>query len=171
MNEPSSLDKPRFVPAHYSDAEFASIELTHETISRFLHWAANVPVSHREMIRRKIADVANDDSLVMALCEELLRLDGVDPVRHFMLLSTLGETRNAVAVPALEKLIWHEGKTERHEGSTPGCADVSTTELLAGLQARDLLLAVTPVQDLHPVALRDDFEVREGLQRRIVVAQ
>jgi hypothetical protein len=136
MNEPFSSDKPRFVPAHYSEAEFESIELTRETISTFLHWTANVPVAHRETIRRKIAKVANDDVLVMALCDELLALDDIDPVRHFMLLSTLGETRNAVAVPALEKLIWHERKTDRHEGPTPGCADVSTTDLLAGLQAR-----------------------------------
>jgi hypothetical protein len=136
MNEPLSSDKPRFVPAHYSEANCESVVLTRETISTFLHWAANVPVAHRETIRRKIAKIANDDALVMALCDELLALDDIDPVRHFMLLSTLGETRNAVAIPALEKLIWHERKTDQHGGPTPGYKDISTTDLLAALQAR-----------------------------------
>jgi hypothetical protein len=136
MNEPLSSDKPRFVPAYYSDVDTVSVELTRETISEFLQWTAGVPISHRETIRRKIAKVANDDVLVMALCDELLALDDIDPARHFMLLSTLGETRNETAVPALEKLIWHERKTDRHKGPTPDCADVATTDLLVGLQAR-----------------------------------
>jgi hypothetical protein len=158
MNEPLSSEKPRFVPAHHSEAEFESIELTRGTISTFLHWAANVPVAHRETIRRKIAKVANDNVLVMALCADLLALDDIDRVRHFMLLSTLGETRNAIAVPALEKLVWHERKTDRHEGPTPGCADASTTDLLAGLQARAVeMIAYIGGESAHEVL----FEVLE----------
>ena len=136
MMEPLGTDKPRFVPTPSSDESFESIHLTRDTISSFLAWAAHLPIGRRDLIRRRIAQVAGDDGLVQALCDELLVLDDVDPVRHFALLSTIGETRNALALPALGKLIWHARPSNGQPHRDCGCRDASTTDLLGGLQAR-----------------------------------
>lgn len=134
---PRAGDKPRFVPLSVPRDELARVGLSSGGISAFLEWAAGVPTAYRDVIREEIARVASDDEMVAELSDEVFDLDDVDPVRHFLLLSTIGETRNPTAVPALVRFVWLERERE-DPSATEGQheADVSRAEVLEALQGR-----------------------------------
>jgi hypothetical protein len=134
--EPQGREKPRFVPQVRSREELPVVALSRETISDFLEWAAAVPTGYRDLIREEIAKVADDDALLAALCEELLATEDVDAVRQFLLLATIGETRNPRAVPSLVELIWREPEEKADSAEPADSADVASVGLLVGLQAR-----------------------------------
>ncbi len=105
MNPPEGPQPPAF-ELPIGGVPPAVVPLSTATISSFLEWAGGAPRGARDAIREEIAKVAGNNALVLTLCGELSLYAQDDPVRQLLLLSTIGETRNPIAIPALAGLIW-----------------------------------------------------------------
>jgi hypothetical protein len=108
-----------------------------DTIDEFLRWVGAVPRSHRANVRSAISSASHPE-LVSALTDALHDLPVTDLGRHLMLLSTIGELRDARAVEPLTRFIWHEGPLVVPPGSGDDAAGTATSilDFTDGLQAR-----------------------------------
>lgn len=81
--------------------------LRSDTLDAFITWAAGMPVGNVDLIRESIAAARGDDAVFERLVAELADLPVRDVGRHRVLLSTIGELRDARAVEPLSRFIWH----------------------------------------------------------------
>lgn len=107
--------------------------LAADTVDAFVTWAASVPVGEVRVVRDAIERARGDDELVERLLAELADLPVRDPGRHRVLLSTLGELRDARAVEPLARFIWHATLVAPEQGGD-GCGFEAS--LGEALQAR-----------------------------------
>ncbi|MFE9373261.1 hypothetical protein ACFYM2_26325 [Streptomyces sp. NPDC006711] len=112
--------------------------LSSGNINEFLEWAAQVPHGEAGNVRRQISrarDEALTESLLMALDEQPVP----DLGRHLILLSTIGELRDARAVPRLEAFVWSRARLFPQPNEAGGVSEDDGHSVLnfqALLQAR-----------------------------------
>lgn len=151
---------PAKPPVHVVDRpDLPPPRLGPETIDEFLVWAASVPVGEVDVVRRAIASAAASqrDELVDLLHRELWRLPVTDVSRHLVLLSTVGELRDARSAAGLADLVWFEPLVEERPGSTPGCSfEVSPTQMI---QARAVeMLSYLATEEADRLTMRVALE-------------
>lgn len=138
-----------------------------DSLEDFLEWAASVPQGAIEDVRSAIAEAAarRDESLILALTDELERLPVEDISRHMVLLATIGELRDAGVADALEKLVWHRDLVyEPYVADAQGCSFEASSDLSLRVRAAEML-AYLGTEDaaertLRIVADHDDVAVR-----------
>jgi hypothetical protein len=137
---PRSADDapPRFAGPIPQPKPPKPVSLTVQTIDAFLGWAQTVPVSQTHVITQQIAPAAGNDQIVDALAEQLLKFPVTDISRHLILLSTLGEMRNARAIQPLIRFISYTGPMfpPLPEAAQKESTFISVLDYRAVLQAR-----------------------------------
>jgi hypothetical protein len=130
-------------PAIQPFAHQSGPPLTAQTVHQFLCWAAGVPNGEVDSIKKRVA-ASDDPKLVDALIAELGERPIKDVGLYLLLLSTIGELRDARTENALVSLIWEkehlfehpEPSTairHNHEGS---CDERSVLNFEAVVQSR-----------------------------------
>ena len=116
--------------------------LSRETWDQFVTWAATVPQSHVDVVRRRIVACDRDGRVLEALLDALWKLPVVDAGRHRIILSILGEMKDERAVERLSDFVWHDGEltpTVTSNGRPRPCMfEVDGTELLQSRAAEML---------------------------------
>lgn len=129
----NGVEKPRVVERPLDYGRDRGPDLHAESIDEFLQWAGDVPAGATDMIRERIAAARGDTTVVDRLLEELWKLPVRDEVRHYLLLSTIGELRDGRAATDLVRFIWQPDEqisAVEHE-MVDGCGfGPSTAELL-----------------------------------------
>ena len=136
-------------------------QLTSKTINEFLKWAAFVPVSDVEVIRKRIAIASGEVNLAEALGKELFTLPVRDISRHGLLLSAIGELKNLQTVSFLIDFIWYKellvpfnGQPQFHQAcsfETDGdeILRAKATEMLSYIGSREAREATLDIAAKH----------------------
>jgi hypothetical protein len=110
-------------------------------------WAATVPISHVDVIQQRVSKCRGDERIVDTLLDALWKLPVVDVGRHRVILSILGELRNARALSRLEEFVWFDGELTpsmpHPKDRRPCMFESSGTELLQSRAAEMLSYLAT----------------------------
>jgi hypothetical protein len=104
------------------------------TTDAFLSWVANMPRERTLEVREAISAMTDKSAVAEVLNEQLFNLPCADVGRHLLLLSTIGELREAASIAALERFTWLR---DERIFDTPSPAQAACTFSSSGmLQAR-----------------------------------
>lgn len=93
-------------PAHAtSSPKQTPVHLEVSTIEKFVDWVSSMPVSQVPDVKKQIALVASDTTLVDAIAGKLSFQTPVSYGRQLIYLSILGEMKNEHALPALSSFV------------------------------------------------------------------
>lgn len=162
---PSAQDPVDAAPPGEGTQDFSmppAPQLAAATLEDFLAWAVSVRQGAVDHVRSAIAEAADrrDETLVIALTDELHSLPVEDVSRHMVLLATIGELRDARLSQALESFVWRaELVREPYLADGRGCSfevrsDVMlrsrAAEMLAYLASDDADSRTLRIAEAHP---------------------
>jgi hypothetical protein len=104
----SSADDPPKLSTPQLPDTTKVIPLRVDTVDDFLANVGTIPHSETDAITKEISRVATDPHIVDALAKRLLALPVKDIDRHLMILATLGEMQNPLAIKPLMQFIWSD---------------------------------------------------------------